>query len=102
MNKKTNWAIEFVSIYGWAILVVIVMLGTLWYFGIFNSDNWFPDDCDRFCEKVNMSHCLAQTDNYVTCFVDKDHNDTIVYNKLTKSPVTLGKANGTERDIIIP
>ena len=52
--KKSQAAIEFLVTYGWAILGVIVVLGALTYFGIFNTQKYTQDMCnlgDQFrCE----------------------------------------------------
>ena len=34
INKKSQAALEFIMTYGWAILVVLVAIGALAYFGI--------------------------------------------------------------------
>lgn len=47
MKKKSQAAMEFLMTYGWAILVVLVFLGALTYFGVFNPDNFdnnYEDD----------------------------------------------------------
>lgn len=37
--KKCQAAMEFLMTYGWAILVVLVAVGALFYFGVFDKDN---------------------------------------------------------------
>lgn len=46
MNKKSQ-IFEFMTTYGWAILVVIVVLGVLLYFGVIGTPNW---RLQHFCE----------------------------------------------------
>ena len=36
MNKKSQSAMEYLMTYGWAILVVLIALGALFYLGVFN------------------------------------------------------------------
>lgn len=43
--KKAQAAIEFLTTYGWAILVVIVAIGALAYFGLFSPDQVLPSTC---------------------------------------------------------
>jgi len=53
---KGQAALEFVSTYGWAVLAVLVALGTLAYFGVFDVDLLLPEKCllsgssGLFCE----------------------------------------------------
>ena len=44
-NKKGQAALEFLMTYGWAILVVLVVIGALAYFGVLNPDSLVPDKC---------------------------------------------------------
>ena len=37
---KGQSALEYLITYGWAILVILVVLAVLWYYGIFNPANW--------------------------------------------------------------
>ncbi len=63
MNKKSHIkgqaAIEFMVTYGWAILGVMVAIGALVYFGIFNPAKYLNDQCnfgDQLkCEDFVMS-----------------------------------------------
>lgn len=55
LNKKSGQAaIEFLVTYGWAILGALIVIGTLSYFGIFNTQRYINDVCyfgDQFtCE----------------------------------------------------
>ena len=43
--KKSQAAMEFLMTYGWAILVVLVALGALAYFGFLNPDRFLPSKC---------------------------------------------------------
>ena len=53
-NKKSQAAIEFLITYGWAILGVMVVVGALAYFGVFNTDRFINDECSfgtqLYCE----------------------------------------------------
>jgi hypothetical protein len=37
---KGQSALEYLITYGWAILVILVVLAVLWYYGIFNPSKW--------------------------------------------------------------
>ena len=44
-HKKGQAAMEFLMTYGWAILVVLVAIGALAYFGLLNPDLFLPEKC---------------------------------------------------------
>ena len=45
VNKKSQAALEFLMTYGWAILVVLVAIGALAYFGVLSPDKFLPAKC---------------------------------------------------------
>ena len=45
MMKKSQAALEFIMTYGWAILVVLVAVGALAYFGVLSPDKFLPNRC---------------------------------------------------------
>lgn len=45
MAKKAQAAMEFLMTYGWAILVVLVVIGALAYFGVLSPKKLLPDKC---------------------------------------------------------
>ncbi|MBW2977942.1 hypothetical protein KY331_03795 [Candidatus Woesearchaeota archaeon] len=45
MNKKAQAAMEFIMTYGWAILVVLVAIGALAYFGVLSPAKFLPERC---------------------------------------------------------
>ncbi len=44
-NKKGQAALKFFLTYGWAILVVLIAVGTLWYFTPLNTSSFIPNKC---------------------------------------------------------
>ena len=44
-NPKNQAALEFIMTYGWAILVVLVAIGALAYFGVLSPDRFLPAKC---------------------------------------------------------
>ena len=44
-SRKSQAALEFLMTYGWAILVVLVAVGALAYFGVLNPDRFLPSRC---------------------------------------------------------
>jgi uncharacterized protein (UPF0333 family) len=45
LRKKGQAALEFLTTYGWAFMVILVMIGALAYFGVLNPQNIVPDQC---------------------------------------------------------
>ena len=43
--KKSQAALEFIMTYGWAILIVIVVIAALAYFGVLSPDKFLPSRC---------------------------------------------------------
>jgi len=46
MQRKSQSALEFLTTYGWAFLVIIIMIGTLAYFGILSPSKLLPNRCN--------------------------------------------------------
>ena len=44
-RKRGQAALEFLSTYGFAFLIILVMIGALSYFGVLNPTNLLPDRC---------------------------------------------------------
>jgi hypothetical protein len=53
MNKKSQAAMEFLMTYGWALLVVLIAIAALAFFGMLNPDRFLPD-------KVTVSDARIQ------------------------------------------
>ena len=45
MHGKSQAALEFLTTYGWAFLVIIIMIGALSYFGILTPSKILPNRC---------------------------------------------------------
>ena len=75
--KKGQAAMEFLMTYGWAILVVLIVIGALVYFGVLSPSTLLPEKCTF---PVSLS-CL-------------DHSVTPTY-------VAVSLRNGAGRDMII-
>jgi hypothetical protein len=46
MKKRGQVALEFLSTYGWAFMVILLMIGALAYFGVLNPDKFLPQRCN--------------------------------------------------------
>ena len=61
MQKRGQAALEFMMTYGWAILVVIVAISALSYYGVLRADRFLPDECSVTPGITCLSH-KATTD----------------------------------------
>ena len=52
MQKRGQSALESLTTYGWALIVILVIISALSYFGIINPINLLPDRCD-FGPEIN-------------------------------------------------
>jgi hypothetical protein len=43
--RKGQAALEFLTTYGWAILIILVMIGAIAYFGVLNPSKFLPSKC---------------------------------------------------------
>jgi hypothetical protein len=46
VNKKGQAAMEYLMTYGWAILVIVIVLAALLYLGVFNVGQRVPEQCN--------------------------------------------------------
>ena len=44
--RKSQSALEFLTTYGWAFLIILIMIGALAYFGILNPRSFLPNRCN--------------------------------------------------------
>tara|TARA_Y100000310_G_scaffold336379_1_gene420750 strand:- start:2598 stop:3179 length:582 start_codon:yes stop_codon:yes gene_type:complete len=61
-NLKSQAALEFLTTYAWAFLVILIMIGALAYFGILQPTKLLPDRCN-FGAEIN---CVDYTIGYGT------------------------------------
>jgi hypothetical protein len=64
INNKGQAAIEFLVTYGWAILGVVIVIGALTYFGIFNTQRYINDEC-LFGDQMICEDYVAYNDGSV-------------------------------------
>ena len=61
INRKSQAALEFLMTYGWAILVVLVAIGALAYFGVLNPDRFLPAKCTLPAGLACLDHKATST-----------------------------------------
>lgn len=60
-NKKAQGALEFLMTYGWAFLVILIMIGALAYFGVLSPTKFLPERC-TFGSQFMCKDYLMSTD----------------------------------------
>ena len=45
MGKRGQAALEFITTYGWALIVITITMSALYYFGIFDFNKFLPQKC---------------------------------------------------------
>ena len=63
MFRKSQAALEFLTTYGWAFLVILIMIGTLAYFGILNPSKVLPNRCTFGAEFQCADYQISATAN---------------------------------------
>jgi len=61
MERKGQAALEFIMTYGWAILVVLVAIGALAYFGVLSPDKFLPAKCTLQAGIACLDHKATAT-----------------------------------------
>jgi len=61
MHTKSQAALEFLTTYGWAFLVILIMIGTLAYFGILNPSKILPNRCNFGAEFQCLDYQISST-----------------------------------------
>lgn len=58
LRKRGQAAMEFLMTYGWAILVVLVVIGALAYFGVLNPQSFLPKRCQISTGLICADHVV--------------------------------------------
>ena len=58
---KSQAALEFIMTYGWAILVVLIAISALAYFGVLSPDRFLPNKCTLQAGIACVDHKLTPT-----------------------------------------
>ncbi len=88
-SGKGQAAMEFLMTYGWAIMVVLVVIGALGYFGVLNPSRFIPEKCD-------ISIGFSCQDLVVSLGVDPDGAGALL-----PTPTQINIVNNLGRDLQI-
>jgi len=59
MKRKSQAALEFLTTYAWAFLVILIMVGALAYFGILRPNKLLPDRCNFGAEVGCLDYSIS-------------------------------------------
>lgn len=95
MHRKSQAALEFIMTYGWAILVVLVAIGALAYFGVLNPDRFLPSKCTLQSGIACLDHKATPTS--LTLYVQNSLGRDITVNSVSAKQCTdLGSQGALE------
>lgn len=76
--KKGQAAMEFLMTYGWAILVVLLAIAALAYFGVLNPGNYLPSSCTMQGAGLSCVEFMADSDsNEVTLVLQNGKGENL-------------------------
>ncbi len=77
-NKRAQAAIEFLMTYGWAILVVLIVIGALAYFGVLSPQRFLPDRCNIGGGQIGcVDFAVSKTSDKIQLNLENRVGDTI-------------------------
>lgn len=76
-RKSGQAALEFLTTYGWAFLVILIMIGALAYFGILKPSKLLPDRCVLGTEIECIDYMVSDTSDQVTFRLRNNVGETI-------------------------
>lgn len=90
MGKKAQAALEFLTTYAWAFIVILVTIGSLYYFGVFDFSRFVPEQC-QFSPQIacvdftiaanrvsaKFSNTLGESINITSAEITSDAQDPI-------------------------
>ncbi len=85
MRTRGQAALEFLTTYGWAILIILVMIGTISYFGVLNPSKLLPSKCTVGSELTCVDYRIDSTAGQVSLILQQDVGQTIYLQRITCS-----------------
>lgn len=89
--RKSQAALEFLTTYGWAFLVILIMIGTLAYFGILSPGKILPNRCNIGPEFECIDFQISATDNTFKMRLKNNAGEPIAIQSMTLDSETSTK-----------
>ena len=90
-SLKAQAALEFLTTYGWAFLVILIMIGTLAYFGILNPGKILPNRCNIGPEFECLDFQISATDSTFKLRLKNNAGEPIIVQSMTLDSETATK-----------
>ncbi len=103
VTKRGQAAMEFLMTYGWALLVVLVAIGALAFFGVLNPGQFLPASCNLFPGLGCTDFKIDDATPHATLIIQNGLGDDLIFKNFV-----LGGDNGlcgeaaVETEIFIP
>ena len=89
MHTKSQAALEFLTTYGWAFLVILIMIGTLAYFGILNPSKILPNRCNFGAEFQCLDYQISSTTGTFKLRLKNNAGEPIDVSSMTLSTISV-------------
>ncbi len=73
-NKRAQGALEFLMTYGWAFLVILIMIGALAYFGVLSPTKFLPERCTFGTQFLCKDYLLSYNSGAPTISLQLQNN----------------------------
>ncbi len=83
MYKKSQAALEFLTTYGWAFLIIIIMIGALAYFGILSPSRLLPSRCNFGSEFQCLDHQIDATNSKIRFRLKNNLGEAVAITSIT-------------------
>lgn len=96
---KAQAALEFLTTYGWAILVVLVAIAVLAYFGVLSPDMFFPQRCYLPSGITCLDHEVGSS--RITLVLQNNFGGSITINKVAAAGTNTNTCSDNESIILL-
>ncbi len=85
VKRKAQAALEFLTTYGWAFMVILILISTISYFGVTNPKKFLPERCTFSTEVICTDHLIKGSESQVKIKAKQTTGSTIFLEDLTCS-----------------
>ncbi|HLP79059.1 MAG TPA: hypothetical protein VK158_00330 [Acidobacteriota bacterium] len=105
LAKKAQSALEFLTTYGWAFLIILIMIGALSYFGVLDPARFLPDKCVATtgfsCLEVRVSTTAGAGTGHIQARIVNGGGKTIILDNISDNYIVpSGSATCTNESTI--
>jgi hypothetical protein len=89
-SRKGQAAIEYLMTYGWAVVIILVVIGALMYFGVLNPNRFLQDSCD-FGLQLECLDVQVGKDGTIILKMQNNFGDTINLTDINSFDIIINK-----------